>query len=378
MLENYGKIAGLVLGGAIALIGASAHGAENRQVKKKLIEFGWDEPDTAFLRQHIGEMERTPFDGCVFHMDYPRTNGAKGSFTWEAWGRRAFTEAELKPALADLKATRFRRFTDNFLRFNTTPAKVDWFDEYSSVLNNARLAARIAREGKCKGLLFDIEQYEGQLFDYHKQRDADRKSWEVYAAQVRQRGREVMEAFQQGYPNLTVFLTFGYSLPWTESGAGKRPLADCHYGLLAPFLEGMLEAAKSRARLVDGHELSYGYKDNARFETAYRTMTDGLLPVVHDPQRYRRFFSFGFGIWMDHDWRKTGWEVNDVSKNFYSPDALEASARKALEVSDEYVWIYSETPRWWSAEGKPVKLPAAYDAALRRARKERRGDLGRR
>jgi hypothetical protein len=42
--------------------------------------------------------------------------------------------------------------------------------------------------------------------------------------------------------------------------------------------------------------------------------------------------------------------------------------RQALALADEYVWIYSETPRWWSKEGKPIKLPEAYEAALRRAR----------
>ena len=79
-------------------------------------------------------------------------------------------------------------------------------------------------------------------------------------------------------------------------------------------------------------------------------------------------FSFGFGIWLDEDWRKFGWDTNDLSKNFYSPVAFEASVRTALETADEYVWIYTETPRWWSAEGTPVKLPAAYDAAVRRVR----------
>jgi len=39
---------------------------------KKVIEFGWDEPDTAFLRQHIGQMERALFDGCVFHVNFNR------------------------------------------------------------------------------------------------------------------------------------------------------------------------------------------------------------------------------------------------------------------------------------------------------------------
>jgi hypothetical protein len=357
----------LLLGfGAGAFIAAPA---EKKAMPRKLIEFGWDEPDTAFMREHVAEMERTPFDGCVFHANYSMPDGKTGNFTWECWSRRTFTEEELKPALDDLKATPLRRFTHNFLRFNTTPADLDWFGDFSAILQNARLAARVAREGKCKGILFDIEQYNAPLFEYRRQRDAKAKSWEAYAAQVRRRGREVMQAFQQGFPGLTVFLTFGYSLPWAQSEGGKKPLAECSYGLLAPFMDGLVEGAKGRTRLVDGHELSYGYRDMARFAAAYQTMKEGLLPIVADAKKYHRVASFGFGIWMDYDWRRRGWDVEDVTKNFYTPEALEASVRRALEVADEYVWVYTETPRWWSAEGRPAKLPAAYDAALRRARR---------
>ena len=39
---------------------------------KRLIEFGWDEPDTAFLRRHRDQLEAAPFDGCVFHAVAPR------------------------------------------------------------------------------------------------------------------------------------------------------------------------------------------------------------------------------------------------------------------------------------------------------------------
>src|SRR3954467_10330959 len=116
---------------------------------KKLIEFGWDEPDTAFLRQHVAEMEKTPFDGCVFHVMSADPQGRRENFTWLCWGKRAFTEAELEPALDDLKATTFHRFTHNFLRFNTSPGDLDWFDDHAAVAGNARLAARVAREGKC-------------------------------------------------------------------------------------------------------------------------------------------------------------------------------------------------------------------------------------
>ena len=337
---------------------------------KKLIEFGWDEPDTAFLRQHLPEMEQTPFDGCVFHAGYELAGGRKGSFTWDSWSTNAFNEADVKEAFDDLKTLRPSRFKQNFLRFNTTPANLDWFDDHTAVLGNCRLAARLARAGKCPGLLFDIEQYNNPLFDYRKQRDAKTKSWEVYAAQVRRRGREVMEAFQEGYPGLTIFLTFGYSLPWLESGAGRGALAECHYGLLAPFMDGLLEAARGKTRLVDGHEISYGYKEAAQFITAYQTMQSGLLPIVRDPERYHRSVSLGFGVWMDQDWRKHGWNVEDVSKNYFTPEAFEISVRAALTTADEYVWIYTETPRWWSEKGGMVQLPLAYAEALRRARKE--------
>jgi len=335
---------------------------------KKLIEFGWDEPDTAFLRKHIAEMQQTPFDGCVFHANMEKPpKGSKGSFTWEAWGQQIFTAADLANAFADLRATRFGRFKENFLRFNTTPAKLDWFDDHTAVLANAKLAAQLARAGRCPGILFDIEQYDGQLFNYRKQRDAKTKGWEVYAAQVRLRGVQVMQAFQEDYPGLTVFLTFGYSLPWLESNSGKGSLADCNYGLLTPFVDGLIEGAHGRTRIIDGHEISYGYKTADQFTTARKTMTEDLLPIVRNPEKYQRVFSFAFGIWLDHDWRKNGWNVEDLSKNYFSPEVFQTSVQAALRTADEYVWIYSETPRWWSDSGQPIKLPAAYDAALRKA-----------
>jgi len=336
--------------------------------QKKLIEFGWDEPDTAFMRRHIREMEQTPFDGCVFAVQYTKEKG-RGDFMWECWDTRAFTIQELQSAVDDLKATPFQRFTHNFLRFNTAPGKIDWFDDFSAIVNNARLAAEVAREGKCKGLLFDIEQYTFPLFNYRKQRDASTKSWDEYAAQVRKRGAQVMEAFQKGYPDLTVFLTFGYSLPWTQSGPGKKELADCSYGLLAPFMDGLLEGAKGKTRIIDGNELAYGYKDPAQFEQSYAAIRTNLLKIVIDPAKYGSFFSAGFGLWLDNNWRKHGWDTNNFSTNFFTPEAFESSLRKALQRSDEYVWIYSETPRWWSKEGHPVKLPSPYEEAVRRARK---------
>lgn len=179
-----------------------------------------------------------------------------------------------------------------------------------------------------------------------------------------------MEAIQGGYPGLVVMLTFGPSLPRRDMIRSGKSLADVEYGLLVPFLDGMVEAVRGRTRIVDGFELSYGYKTPREFEEGYRLMTEGVAPIVADPAAYRRVVSPGFGIWLDYDWRKKGWDVVDTSKNYFTPAGFEASVRSALQRSDEFVWIYSETPRWWSAEGGSVKLPAAYDEAVRRARQD--------
>lgn len=243
--------------------------------RKRLIEFGWDSPDPHFMRTHIAELQASPFDGCVFHVPYFEPGGRTGDFTWELWGRRRFTRAELDSARRDLLATRFGRFRDNFLRVNTTPGNLDWFEDHSAVLSNLELAASLAREAGAPGVLLDPEQYQGQLWDYSVQRRATGRNWDQLAAQVRRRGAEVMRALERGYPGLTVFMTFAYSLPLHETIGGRGALTGAHNGLLAPFLDGMLEAARDSTRIVDGHELSYSYRDPARFAAQADSMRRG-------------------------------------------------------------------------------------------------------
>ncbi len=310
--------------------------------RTRLIEFGWDEPDTAALRRDIGLMERTPFDGCVFSVRCAQT---RGSFTWGFWGRQAFTDADLAPAHADLRATRLRRFRHNFLRVNVTPADLDWFDDFTPVLQNARLAGRLARLGRARGILFDVEQYQSRLFNYRAQRHASTRSWGAYAAQARRRGKDVMRALQDGYPHLTVLLTFGHTLPWGLSGFGARPLAETPYGLLAPFVDGLLDGVRGRTRLVDGFESSYGYTQAAHFEGARRLFAQGALPIVAAPETYRRHMRLAFGIWMDFEWRERGWRTDDLAQNHFSPARFEGAVTHALEQTDEYVWYVDALER---------------------------------
>jgi len=329
---------------------------------KKLIEWGWDEPDTRSIRQNVRKMEQMPFDGLVFHV----AGSKSGNFVWEMWGGRRFELAEFQGAINDLKATPFQRLTDRFLRVNVTPGKVDWYDDqaWAVVLQNSTVAAQIAKQGGCKGFMFDVEQYEGQLFNYGKQKHRDSKSFAEYQAKVRQRGREWMKAVGGQFPEITILLTFGYSI----TGGLPKNRAGASYGLLADFLDGMLDACSPRTRIVDAWEGAYTYKRKDQFRKAYDTIKVKSAEWSGAGEKYRRVQA-GFGIWMDCNWRKAGWHVDDFAKNHFTPAEFEAAVRSALEVSDEYVWIYTEQPRWWTSE----QLPTAYIDALRNARAKPKG-----
>lgn len=340
---------------------------------KKLIEFGWDEPDPRFMRAHTAQLLASPFDGCVFHADYHTASGDSGSFTWSLWGRRRFQSRDLDAARADLRATDFGRFTERFLRVNVTPGELDWFEPHAAVMANLELAARLARDGGGPGILFDIEPYRGKLWDFAVQSrvhpHTPARTWAALAAQVRRRGAEAMRALERGYPGLTVFLSLGYSWPLESTRGNVRVLDQTDCGLLAPFLDGMVAAASERVVLVDGHELSYSYREPTRFAAKADSMRRAARRFAADPDRYARRLSVAFGLWLDHDSGQSGWDVGDPSKNYFTPAVFGASLQAALDHADRYVWIYSQQPRWWSATGGPVRLPAVYDSVVRAVRR---------
>ncbi len=334
---------------------------------KKLIEFGWDEPDPHFMRTQIAQLQASPFDGCVYHIDYRTARGDRGSFTWELWGRRRFSAAELADADSNLRVTDWGRFRDNFLRVNVTPGELDWFEDHSAVMANLELAARLARTGGGPGVLLDVEMYRGALWDYREQVKRHPRTWAAMCAQVRKRGAQAMRALERGYPGLTVFTTWAYSLSLDETMGGRVPLERTRHALLPAFLDGMLSAASPGVVLVEGHEGSYPYRDPAVFAAKADSVRYSVPRITRDPARYARHLSLGFGLWLDHDWRHLGWDTLDVARNHFTPAAFGTAVRAALAHSDRYVWIYSETPRWWTPAGRPAALPAAYDSTLRAA-----------
>ena len=339
---------------------ASIETVDSRGPTKKLIEWGWDEPDTQFLRKHVAKMEQIGFDGLVFHINSSR----RGNLTWQIWGEHQFELDEFRHAIDNLQATKFQRFTELFLRVNVTPGSVDWFDDdaWNRVLHNFQVAATVAKQGGCTGFMFDVEQYQTKLFQYVPSESFTR---EQLQQKIRERGRQWMTAVNRNFPDITILLTFGYSITQPKpSGDSDEETVESKYVLLKHFFDGMLDACSPQTSIVDAWEPSYSYQREDQFQTAYKTITVEALNWTDNPEKYRKQMSAGFGIWMDYDWRKNGWQLKEFSKNHFTPREFEHSVRAALGRSDRYVWIYTEQPRWWTNE----KLPRAYIDALNNAR----------
>ena len=334
------------------------------KAERKLLEWGWDQPNTAYLREHIREMEQAPFDGVVLGVVGRDADGKPIDFTWKAFGRTAFKREQIAQAITDLRATRFRKFNDNFLRFNVTPGDVDWFDDngWATICENARLEATIAREGRLKGFMFDTEQYNTPLFDYRKQARRAEHAFDAYAAQARKRGAELARAVNAAYRDLTILLPLAHSYAFAQR---RQSLADADYGLLPAFLDGMLEAATPKTVFIDALEMAYPKKQRAEFEKLRETVRKARA-VSAVPEIYDRRIKIGFGLWMDHDWRgRKGWFPNEPAKNHFAPDGLRRALHDALELSDRYVWLYSEQVNWWESKG----LSPDYIRAVREAKK---------
>ena len=165
-----------------------------------VIEFGWVEPDTAFMPASRSARSRA-FDGCVFPL-WPRA--AAGRFHLLGWGRpRAFlVTTSNRPSATSLRHLGPKPFFD-FLRFNVTPGDLDWFDDHVAAFTNARLAAGLCLTDAAGEFMLDTEAWDqGKVFDFSS--SATRTGRGIGQAAHRWPGAcpagELMAAFQAGFP----------------------------------------------------------------------------------------------------------------------------------------------------------------------------------
>lgn len=348
--------------------------------EKKIIYYGWNTRDSAYVAAHWAEMEQMPFDGIGIGIALDRArpttgDGSTGNLLgWQLFGSTAFQLDDFREAISDLQTPGWTRFTANFLFVAIATRDQDrglsWFDDarWATIENNWRVILTIAREGGCRGLFLDPEHYdyECELFNYsdHRAQRAAR-SFDEYTAQARARGRQLGAAVREVFPAITIGLLYGYTLPARELRHGQLR-ENARYALLPAFFDGLLEASAPSATFVDLWEFGHGYKKRRQFLEARDEILNRALAVSENPAIYRASITAGMSLRIDFQAPRTRWQTQFPERNYFSPARFERALRGALEASDRYVWIYSEAnPHFFP----PARLPPEYLEAIRAARR---------
>ena len=353
-----------ILTGLSSLAGAGTERTA-ASLEKKLIEYGWDVPFPDFVRDHVRDMEKRPFDGLIFKL-----RGGGKVMTPVRWD-----EAKFAGDYEILKQIQWQKFTDNFV-IMWAASDQDWFDDrhWQAIEHNVKLVARAARVGRCVGVCFDQEPYGTNPWAYNRVAHRDTKSFAEYEAVVRQRGSQFIRALESELPGAAVLTLFQLSyfsplLVTMDPAQRASRLSEMHYALLPAFLNGMLAAAGPDARIVDGNEAAYYYTDSrSHVEVYHRMKQRGLLLV--DPQlwgKYRHQVQAGQALYVDQYF---GLRSRKVLGHYMTaeerPKWFEHNVYWSLNTTDRYVWCYSEKMNWWKNKG----IPPGCEEAIRAAREK--------
>lgn len=334
-------------------------------VHKKLIGFGWDSPSPAEFVQNLAAIEESPFDGVRVLIKRETEDGTlanlRSLFTSTPWKKEWFAED-----IATLRKVKSKKLTDNFLTTGPGPL-LDWFDDaaWKIAVEHAAIAAYIAKEGGLKGLVFDPELGRPMPpFDFHRIAAGSSRTFDEYAAKVRQRGREVMTAWRQEFPDMvlfTLFLNSGLAL----STFGEDPRAGIENSpknsLYPAFVNGWLDALGPEMLIVDGNEHSYPHSDDFQYlKRANATRNTSLALIASENHRkYRSQVSCSLALYMDAYCVPLDNPHSDV---FTDPpltgtlsDRLRKATAAARDCSDEYVWVWGEQYRWWPTSAPRVR-----------------------
>ena len=368
----------IMVGGIACLLGAgcTAVGAAGTAEPFHVVEVGHSTPDTQYYAKNTKDMERRGHNGTALGIAWPRKDGGtlgvatragtNSSLNWRTFIKEPITDDMIEGAIADLAGVRSDHFTSNVIPIFPTPGgpafagypnTMDWFDDewWRIICHNARQIARVAKEGRCLGIMFDTEQYGYHMWNYDQYKS---KTYPEVLAQARQRGREYARALSSVFPDITVWTFWAWSEEVVQSDNAKKEGKQPPQLLLGAFYDGMLEGSTDAFVLVDGLERAYYWTTKEEFEKGADLVRRRALARSAVPELYREKVRVGFGLYLDaRSWAHYRWNREDWEKNYWTPGRLQRAIYWALRVGDGYVWTWSEKPVWW-VEGPRGKPPA--------------------
>jgi hypothetical protein len=357
--------------------------------RKKLIDFGWNSPSPAYLRDHLAEIEQLGFDGVSIKIPDEAGSGYVFDIKKNATIK---PEAKAQQVKILMSLPKSKKLTHNFLVVHGT-SSLDWFSDkdWAQAEEHLRWCARTAKNAKLAGIVWDPEPYNGfPCWAYPSQPQKAKYSFPEYYQQVRKRGAQFIKAIQEEFPGLTIFSLRQLSdfqdgspfsshlLPAHNMTALASGLAETWWGLHAGFTNGMLDAIAPNVTFIDGNEEAYYYTSALDFERSVRVIKNDAHVLVDTKNQAKFAAQYQVGHAVSVDYTAGQWAVALAA----FPDYLKKQGKEltpkeraqwfehnlyhALTTADEYVWVYSENMNWW--EDKSV--PAGYKEALISAKRK--------
>lgn len=335
-------------------------------VKKKLINRGWGAPSVEAFKEHQKLIEDSPFDGVAIRFNLKDDEG-KNVPVFAGGMNRPWKKEWFQPQVDILKSTKSPLLAESFISTSLAVAPAEFADAFddagwANLVGHFRYMAWAAKQAGMKGIMLDTEAYSSTLVKFAAATQKD-KTFDEYAAKVRQRGRELMQAMAEEYPDMTLFTLFllgGNGMGFAPDLRDNIDSPRNYYNLLPAFANGLLDAAPPTMTIVDGMEHSYPHSTEIAYLRRANASRNRALNLVAEEnrQKYRAQVQAGLAIYMD------AFLVNgkDVHSDVYTDpplaegetlaDRLKQSAIDALETVDEYVWVFDERKRFWPTDGK--------------------------
>lgn len=298
-------------------------------------------PTPSFIQKNQAYLETLPFNGItVYLMDENSENDISPAVMKDT----PLPYETVASVLAPLKDLKFKALTQNFA-FVLSPLEKtpDFFDDWSTIIQNFANVARAAREVGLKGIIFDNEDNLGSWNNFPEGcKYYPSKPLKEYQDQVRLRGKQIMEAMVAQFPEI-VFLSFhGPYISEDKTPAKIFPLVQVQASnrLLGPFFVGFMEGMGPKSTVVDGGEL-YDLRTPKQFQEAYiwrkSTIASGDVDCSFIPLQLRTIWanrlSIGFGLY----------DTNVSADIPMNPSMMSPTVTNALRRADQYVWLYTES-----------------------------------
>jgi hypothetical protein len=335
--------------------------------KTRLIHYGWENPNINSIAEVLPKLVASPFDGLT----------AQASADQHIFKTKADPSDFHSGDLAVLEKLDRSKLADSYLVVHSkSDLDFDWSNEahFQAAMSNMRGMVRLAKAGGFKGIVFDMEPYGKNPWDYKTQAASSKLDFAAFRKLLQSRGEAMMTMMQTEFPGLDVWALYGlsahdYLLSDPESKTSPaKVLAEDGYGLWSAYFAGWIKASAPSTRIIDGNEPSYYYTTAEEFKSGVeKIITEQsrfIPPELRDT--YTKKISAGHAVFVDG--------VMDLHKStrfvgaFLKSDAerlelLTHNTAHALSSSRTLVWVYAENPKWWTA------APDQHiDAALRNAK----------